>query len=347
MLVLGIESTCDETAFAIVKDGKEILANELASQMDLLKLYGGVVPELASRRHEEMLLPLLERALTKAEVTLDEIYLIAVAKGPGLIGAVLVGLNAAKGLALGLDIPLIGVNHIEAHLHAVQMSTDSPIPMPALGVVLSGGHTSLVRINDIGEYELLGQTADDAIGEAFDKAARILKLSYPGGPQIEALAKLGDPSRFNFKAGSIRGRPLDFSFSGLKTAVLYAAKGAGSNSRSPLKIAESEKPDIAAAFQEAAFDDVIKKIQKAATTFSCQAILLGGGVTHNQRLRQKLDSTPQCPPVYWPGPGLSLDNAAMIAGLGYQHYLKQGHGDDLSLDAATRIPFESKAAAGG
>ncbi len=236
MLVLGIESTCDETGIALVKDGKQILSNEVATQEDVHKRHGGVIPELACRRHVDVLFPLLKRALC---VPLEEIDVIAVANGPGLIGALLVGINFAQGLSLSTGKPLVGVNHIEAHLYSALMESNPPLP--ALGVVMSGGHTTLVLVEGVGRYRLVGQTHDDAIGEAFDKAARLLELPYPGGPHLEQLAKQGNPHRYPLRAGTIKGRPLDFSFSGLKTALLYLVKGQNRAKQAPLIISDEEK----------------------------------------------------------------------------------------------------------
>lgn len=336
MLTLGIESTCDETACAIVRDGREILSNVVASQFDVHEKYGGVFPELACRRHVDVILPVIKEALLKAEVRQEEIDLIAVAKAPGLIGALLIGLNAAKALSLAWDKPFIGVNHVEAHLYAAMMSQEKP-SLPALGVVISGGHTFLVRILELGTYELIGTTVDDAIGEAFDKVAAMLGLSYPGGPAIEALAKTGNPALYSFKAGKVKGQPWDFSFSGLKTNVLYAIKGANSDRHSPLIISDEQKPHVAAAFQETALREIASKALKAAAEFNCSAIYLGGGVSNNQRLRALFAESTI--PVYWPPLGLSLDNAAMIAGLGHHTFLKQGHGDPLDLLPLTRLPL--------
>ena len=286
LIVLGIESTCDETACAVVKNGNEILSNIVSSQIDLHKEYGGVVPELACRRHVDVLMPVIEEALKEARLSLHEIDLIAVAHGPGLIGALLIGLHAAKSLALALNIPFIGVNHIEAHLYAAIMSAEKTIEFPCMGVVLSGGHTSLLKIQAIGQYEMIGQTVDDAIGEAFDKVAKILDLPYPGGPEIETLAKKGDPFRFPFKSGLIKGRPFDFSFSGLKTSVLYAVKGQNNLSPSAKIEAIEDKQDIAASFQQAAFTGLINKTVLAAEHHRCRTLLFGGGVTNNRRLRE-------------------------------------------------------------
>ena len=316
MLVLGIESTCDETACAVVRDGRDILSNVISSQIDLHSEYGGVVPELACRRHVDVIIPILDEALATAGVQLSDIDLIAVSHGPGLIGALLIGLNTAKTLSLALNIPFVGVNHIEAHLYAACMAQTKPVAFPCLGVVLSGGHTALIHMHDIGRYTLIGQTADDAVGEAFDKVAKMLNLPYPGGPQIEKLALLGNHKRYPFKSGQIKGRPFDFSLSGLKTAVLYTIKG--QNQRNEIAaISQSDKQDIAASFQYAALSDVVNKTVEAAKQYDCQTILFGGGVTNNQYLRRLFAETAPHLTTLWPPLGLSLDNAAMVAGLGY------------------------------
>lgn len=340
MLVLGIESTCDETASAVVKDGKEILSNIVASQIDLHKQYGGVVPELACRRHIDVIIPVIDQALNEANLNIEEIDLFAVAHGPGLIGALLIGLHTAKGLSLALNKPLIAVNHIEAHLYAALMSMEKPPEFPCLGVVLSGGHTALVLAEGVDRYYLISQTVDDAIGEAFDKVAKILGLPYPGGPEIERLAKLGNPDRYEFKGGQVKGKPLDFSFSGLKTSVLYTIKG--QNCLDDLReLTPDEKQDIAASFQYAAFNDVIKKTAMAAKKYSCKEIIFGGGVTNNQSLRRMFQEIAPELSLHWPAVNLSLDNAAMIAGLGYHLFTSSGKGDNLGLEPLTRIPFKS------
>lgn len=341
MIILGIESTCDETACAVVKDGKDILSNVISSQIDLHKEYGGVVPELACRRHVDVIIPVIEEALRKADVEKKAIDLIAVAHGPGLIGALLIGLNTAKALSLALNIPFVAVNHIEAHLYAAIMSQKKPPQFPCLGAVLSGGHTTLVLVKDIGTYELISQTVDDAIGEAFDKVAKMLGLPYPGGPQIEQLAKRGNEKAYPFKSGQIKGRPLDFSFSGLKTAVLYALKGQNSQSSATEAYSDQLMSDISASFQHAAFSDIIQKTLAAATKYGCNTIIFGGGVTNSKTLRKMFDQANQKIEYVWPLHELTLDNAAMIAGLGYHNYLKKGKGDDFNLEPLTRIPFNS------
>ncbi len=339
MLVLGFESTCDETACSVVRDGHEILSNVISSQTDIHKNFGGVVPELACRRHVDIILPTLKRALEEAQVSLEDIDIIAVAKGPGLIGALLIGLNAAKALSFALNKLFIGVNHIEAHLYAAMMGQLKSIRFPALGVILSGGHTALVHISGIGEYKLLGTTVDDAIGEAFDKVATILGFSYPGGPLIEQLAKEGDPYKYAFNAGQVKQNPLHFSFSGLKTNVLYAVKGQNSNKHAPVAIPEEEKKHIAASFQRAAFSDIVNKTLIAADRMDYHAIILGGGVCANLTLRKMFEEVTPDLPTIWPPSMLSCDNAAMIAGLAYQQFIKFKASDDLSLKAMTRITF--------
>lgn len=338
MFVLGIESSCDETACAIVRDGKEVLSNVISSQTDLHTPFGGVFPELACRRHIDVLIPVIKTALEQAHLTASDIGLIAAAKGPGLIGALLIGLNAAKALSYAWDLPFIGINHVEAHLYAAMMPLDHP-PFPALGVVISGGHTFLVRIDEIGVYKLIGTTLDDAIGEAFDKVATMLGLPYPGGPEIESLAKKGDPSRFVFRQGKVKNHPWDFSFSGLKTNVLYTLKGPNCTKDSPLIISEQEKADVAAAFQETALRDIVGKAIAAAHAHHCSTIYCGGGVSNNQRLKELFNEL-GCPyPVYYPPKLLTLDNAAMIAGLGFHCYMKDKKGDGLDLAPMTRIPL--------
>lgn len=325
MKVLGIESSCDETACAIVRGGKEILSNVVMTQSELHEVYGGVVPELACRRHIEVILPVLDKALSQAKIGLNDLDLIAVAHGPGLIGALLIGLNTAKALSLATGKPFIGVNHIEAHLYAALMSQPHEVQFPCLGVVLSGGHTSLIRVDAIGRYHPISHTVDDAIGEAFDKVAKILGLPYPGGPHIELLAKQGDPTRYRFHSGQVKENPLAFSFSGLKTAVLYALQR-----KTP---SESDKCDLAASFQQAAFKDILQKTLIAARQYECKSLLFGGGVTNNQTLRSLFAGSAGHLEQYWPAKELTLDNAAMIAGLGYHLYRERGSGDALNLSA--------------
>lgn len=332
MIVLGIESTCDETSASIVKDGKEILSLVTASSVDIHAQYGGVFPELACRRHIEAIIPVIHEAMLKAETTPDAIDLIAIAKGPGLVGALLIGMQAAKGLAIAWEKPLIGVNHIEAHLYAAMMEAQEPLPFPALGLVLSGGHTLLLQIHDIGSYTPISTTVDDALGEAFDKVGVMLGLPYPGGPHIERLAKDGDPKSHPFRAGRVKKSPLDFSFSGIKTSVLYAI-----NDRQNLS--DKEKADIAASFQEASLSDIVQKTETALKTTPAKAIYLGGGVCNNLRLRDLFKQKFPNLPIFWPPKNLSLDNAAMIAGLGFQKFIRNPKGDSLDIEVSARIPI--------
>jgi N6-L-threonylcarbamoyladenine synthase len=334
MMGLGIATTCDETAASLVRDGREILSNVIASSADIHEKYGGVFPELACRRHIDAVIPVIEEAilpLVPSHKSFEEaeIDLIAVAKGPGLIGALLIGMQAAKGLSLAWNKPLIGVNHVEAHLYGAMMGAPEPLLLPALGIVLSGGHTFLVKILDVGRYELLGTTVDDAIGEAFDKVATLLGLSYPGGPGIEKMASSGTSGRFPFKAGRVKKNPLDFSFSGLKTSVYYAIKDR--------VVDEKEKADVAASFQETAFLDVVSKAALAISEFPCRAIYLGGGVSINRRLRALFVERFSGLSVFFPSQNLCLDNAAMIAGLGFHKFLQNPAGDPLDLNVMARI----------
>ena len=327
MLVLGIETTCDETAIAVVRDGKEILSNTIFSQIDLHRKYGGVFPELASRSHVEKFPIVLQESLQTAGISLQDIDLISVAKGPGLMGPLLIGLNSAKALALGLQKPFIGVNHVEAHLYAAMMTPEVPV-FPSLGLVVSGGHTFLVLIEGVGSYTKIGSTVDDAVGEAFDKVAKMLDLPYPGGPEIEKIAKEGDSKAFSFAPGRVKGKPYDFSFSGLKTNVFYSVYGQNGVKDSLCPLSHEQKADIAASFQETALQDIVKKTLLAAQDFNCKAIYVGGGVSQSKRLRELLSSHI----VFFPPKGLSLDNGAMIAGLGYHLYQEQGRGDSLDLE---------------
>lgn len=313
MLILGIESTCDETAVALVEDGKKVIAHSLSSSADIHRLYGGVFPELACRRHSEVILPLIDEVIKKGGIP----DAIAVANCPGLIGALLIGLQVAKGLAIAWDKPLIGINHVEAHLYAAMME-ESP-PFPTLGFILSGGHTLMMKIADIGSYELLGATVDDAIGEAFDKTATLLGLSYPGGPELERLAEKGDPDKIRFSPSVVKKNPLAFSFSGLKTAVLYAQKTASCS-------------DLAASFQKTAFQDLVNKTRLALKLHPCRSLVFGGGVCSNRTLRQTFAAEFPELPLFWPLEGLSQDNAIMIAGLAYHQFLKKG-ADSLALEA--------------
>lgn len=338
MLVLGIESTCDETSAALVRSGHEIVSHIIASQADIHSIYGGVVPELASRHHIDSIIPVLDQCLESSHVSLRDIDLIAVAKGPGLIGSLLVGMQTAKALAWSLNRPLVGVNHIEAHLYASMMNipgtTGASVDqyLPALGIILSGGHSTLVYIEDVGKYTTIGQTVDDAAGEAFDKVSKMLSLGYPGGPIVERKASQGDSSLFSFKGGTVKGKPLDFSFSGLKTAVLYTIQSLTSKGL----LSEETICNICAAFQQAVIHDLAKKIRFACEQYQPKALFLGGGVTQNTALRSHFASAFNLP-LFWPSTQMCLDNAAMIAGLGFHTYLKTKCDEKFTLEPQTRI----------
>jgi len=341
MLVLGIETSCDETASAVVEVGKNILSNIIVSQHDLHSQYGGVYPELACRRHMDLLLPVIKESLDKAQKAPHQIDLISVAQGPGLIGALLLGVHAAKALSLAWKKPFVGVSHIEAHLYSALMGCDTPL-FPALGVVLSGGHTLLFLMHSMGKCEVIGQTVDDAIGEAFDKVASLLSLSYPGGPQVESLACRGNIYRYPFKAGQVKRSKWDFSFSGIKTQVLYTVKGQNQKQERGNCLTEQDRADIAASFQEVVFNDVVMKAVAAATQLNCRMILIGGGVSANEELKRKFGAAVKIP-VYWPPQGLTVDNGAMIAGWGYQVFLRKDlQGDPLHIEPFSKKSIDTK-----
>ncbi len=334
MNVLGIETSCDETSVAIVKDGRAILSNEVSSSLRFHKKYGGVVPEIASRMQLETVAQVADSAIKKARLSLKDIHLVSVTSGPGLLGSLLVGISFAKSLSLALDIPLLGVNHVYSHIYANFLSGRRARParhmrlrvkLPFVALVVSGGHTSLFYIKDFNKIEILGETHDDACGEAFDKVAKILGLGYPGGPLIEQLARGADAKKIKFRCSGTK-KPLDFSFSGIKTAVLYAVKN--------IKLTIPEKRNIAASFQESVIDTLIKKSVLACNLKKVNRLVLGGGVVANQRLRDKFyeaaeENGLKC---YFPAAGLCMDNAAMVAGLGWQLF-KKGQSSDLSLTA--------------
>jgi N6-L-threonylcarbamoyladenine synthase len=337
VLVLGIESTCDETSAALVRSGREIVAHTIASQAAIHSFYGGVVPELASRHHIDDIIPVLQQCMDNSRAGLADIDLIAVACGPGLIGSLLVGMQTAKALAWTLNVPLVGVNHVEAHLYASMMSVESiDAYLPAIGVILSGGHTTLLSVEGVGKYTLIGQTVDDAAGEAFDKVAKMLSLGYPGGPIIEGKASSGNPSAFGFHGGRVKGHPLDFSFSGLKTAVLYTIQSL--LPQGPLS--EETICDLCASFQQAVIHDLAKKIQIACEMYNPKALFFGGGVTQNQTLRAHFAQILHLP-LFWPNKELCLDNAAMIAGLGFHTYCQNPQDERFTLEPRTRIEFNT------
>jgi N6-L-threonylcarbamoyladenine synthase len=320
MKILGIETSCDETAAAVVEDGASILSNVVASQVDIHARYGGIVPEVASRQHMITALPVVESAMAEAKATWRDIAVIAVTVGPGLAGSLLVGVNIAKAIALAHGLPLIGVNHLEGHIYANWLSGDKPV-FPCLCLIVSGGHSDLVLMAGHGQFEKLGRTRDDAAGEAFDKAARILGLGYPGGPAIEKAAKDSVPS-FSLPRAWLKGSD-DFSFSGLKTALLHLVRDNGSSGS--FLVAEA-----AASFQQAVVDVLATKTIKTAEKLGVKQILLSGGVAANKALRDYF--TCHSPvPVLIPPPSLCTDNAAMIAACGYYHY-QLGKIDGFDID---------------
>ncbi len=342
--ILGIESSCDETSCAVVADGGEVLSNVVASQVDLHAKYGGVVPEIASRAHIEAINSVIAEAIELASIPIDQISAVAVANQPGLIGSLLIGLMAAKTLAWVHGLPLVGVNHIYAHAYSPAIDSE-PIEYPALAMVASGGHTALYRCDSPIELELLGSTIDDAAGEAFDKVANILGLGYPGGPVIDKLARGGNPKAVDFPRSLLKGQSLDFSFSGLKTAVLYHVNGVPGARRKPSQpevglenLSESDIADIAASFQAAVVDVLKIKLRRAAKIAKPKSLVIGGGVSANSGLRQgaaELADALGCS-LRLPALKYCQDNAAMIAGAGY-HYLKAGLTAGLDLDARATV----------
>jgi N6-L-threonylcarbamoyladenine synthase len=320
---LAIETSCDETAVALLRAPREILASEIASQIDLHKMYGGVVPEVASRNHLPRIAPLIESALRSSGCSLPEIDCVAATRGPGLLTSLLVGYSAAKGLAIGLGKPFIGVNHLEGHLLSpFLLGTDRP--SASVGLIVSGGHTMLVHLTGVGSYDLLGRTLDDAAGEAFDKVAKLLDLPYPGGPEIDRLAKIGDPKKFDLPRSMLNSGDLNFSFSGLKTAVRYLLP----------KLDGDFRADLCASFQEAVVEVLVQKTIRAAQKSGVKLVTVSGGVSANSRLRAKMNEATAVAglELKLASPALSTDNAAMIAYAASERYLL-GYRSDFREDA--------------
>ncbi|MGB9628822.1 MAG: tRNA (adenosine(37)-N6)-threonylcarbamoyltransferase complex transferase subunit TsaD [Thermodesulfobacteriota bacterium] len=339
MRILAIETSCDDTSAAVVLNGRKILSNVVSSQVDVHQKYGGVVPELASRKHIEMIVPIVSEALNRAETTLKEIDGIAVTQGPGLVGSLLVGLSFAKSIAFATGIPFVGVNHLEAHLSAIFLEESKP-KFPYIGLVVSGGHTALFRVDGFGNYKRLGQTRDDAAGEAFDKVAKLLGLGYPGGPMIDHLSRQGNPKTVRFPRASLGKESLDFSFSGLKTAVVNYIKNHPEPSEG---YPQNFICDIVSSFQEAVIDVLIKKTFQAVRQQGIKKVVLSGGVAANQLLRERIkeEATDQKIRIYIPSPNFCTDNAAMVGVVGYE-YLKRGIRSDLSLNAFSNLPLNGR-----
>lgn len=326
ILILAIESSCDETAAAVVKNGREICSNIISSQIELHKLYGGVVPEIASRKHIEKINQVIEEALDAAGVTLDDLDAVGVTYGPGLVGALLVGVAEAKAISYARKLPLVGVHHIEGHVSANYIEHPDLEP-PFMCLIVSGGHTHLVIVKDYGEFEILGRTRDDAAGEAFDKVARAIGLGYPGGPKIDKLSKEGDPTAIRFPKAKIEDGPYDFSFSGVKSAVLNHLN------HCRMQNLEIREADIAASFQKAVVDTLVEKAVKAAGEYKMDKLAIAGGVASNGSLRAAMDRACEKAGLrfYYPSPIYCTDNAAMIGVAAYYEYKKgTRHGWDLN-----------------
>lgn len=325
-LILAIESSCDETAAAVVKNGREILSNIISSQIALHTLYGGVVPEIASRKHIEKINQVIEEALKEANVTLNDIDAIGVTYGPGLVGALLVGVAEAKAIAFAAKKPLVGVHHIEGHISANYIENKELEP-PYICLVVSGGHTHLVVVNDYGDYQVIGRTRDDAAGEAFDKVARAIDLGYPGGPKVDKLAKEGNPDAIKFPRANVEGAPFDFSFSGLKSAVLNHIN------MCQMKNIEINRADIAASFQKSVVDALLSRALLACQEYGIKKLAIAGGVASNSAIRSAFQEACEKNNIefYHPSPIYCTDNAAMIGVAAYYEYINgTRHGWDLN-----------------
>jgi N6-L-threonylcarbamoyladenine synthase len=342
--IVGIETSCDETAAAVVEDGRRVLSEAVASQAELHAQYGGIFPEAASRVHIETIYPIVDQVLESAHVGLESVDAIAVTRGPGLAGSLVVGMNMAKGLALASGLPLIGINHLEGHLYSIWLVANEAEPaFPLLGLVVSGGHTELVLMQDHLTYRRLGGTLDDAAGEAFDKVARLLGLGYPGGPAIQEAAEEGDPSAFKFPRAWLEGTS-DFSFSGLKTAVLREVRKQQPDLEAGVEAPQEGLPvaDLAASFQQAVIDVLVKKTLAAAEEFEAATVLVAGGVSANGPLRAAFEESSHVP-VRVPPIRYCTDNAAMIAAVGHRRFLA-GQRDALDIDVLPTWPLTAQVA---
>ena len=331
VLILAIESSCDETAAAVVKNGREVLSNVISSQIELHKLFGGVVPEIASRKHIEKMNQVIEEALAVGEVTLQDIDAIGVTYGPGLVGALLIGVSEAKAISFASGIPLVGVHHIEGHISANYIEHKELEP-PFISLVVSGGHTHLVKVQDYGSYQILGRTRDDAAGEAFDKVARAIGLGYPGGPKIDQIAKQGNEEAIMFPRAKVEGSPFDFSFSGVKSAVLNYLNSCEMRGESYIQA------DVAASFQKAITDVLVEHAMAAVKEQEIKKLAMAGGVASNSALRRAMETACKNAGIalYYPSPILCTDNAAMIGTAAYYEYRK-GIRSGLDLNAVPNL----------
>jgi len=336
MRLLAIETSCDDTAAAVISEGRKILSSVVSSQTSVHQKYGGVVPELASRKHIESIVPIVTEALEQAGVSLHDLGGIAVTQGPGLVGSLLVGLSFAKSLSFATGLPFVGVNHIEAHLSAIFLE-DHPPRFPFIGLVVSGGHTSLYRVDGFGKFQRLGQTRDDAAGEAFDKVAKLLGLGYPGGPIIDELSATGNAGAVRFPRSYLGKGSFDFSFSGLKTAVVNHVKGWPETEGG---YSEGSIRDLVASFQEAVVEVLVKKTVEAARHEKLKRVILSGGVAANRRLRGRMKEEAEAEKlkVHIPAPAFCTDNAAMVGVVGYE-YLKRGIRSSYTLNAYASLPL--------
>lgn len=338
VIVLGIETSCDETAASVFEGPSHILSNIISSQMDLHHTYGGVVPEIASRQHVAVIDAVVDESLKQAHIEPSKLDLIAVTTGPGLVGSLLIGVTFAKTLAYSFSKPCVGINHLEAHLYAPHLENPD-LEFPWISLIVSGGHTLLVWVKNLGDYEILGSTFDDAAGEAYDKVAKLFGLGYPGGPAIDRLAREGNPKAFSLPRPYLSKTSMDFSFSGLKTAMLYLVKGYGARKYDSVHLEETKLKDLAASFQEAVSDVLTEKCLRALSYTGLDRLAIGGGVAANSRLRERLQelSNEKGFRLFLPAKAMCTDNAAMVASLAWARHQAGLNGKDLTVNPKLRI----------